>query len=216
MDKYLNDDFGEKFAQSFLFDIAAEVLVAESQFEFQSFWHVGDARVGPLFGVQFAGEDAVGLDTDDHVGRSAIDSDIVTRRQLVRCRLRNFQIGILILRPTATTKYPNWIEIEKSTTAESFWRGRLRVSRPRDWDHLYIIVIIPGFGWGSWPSGGWVGRLYRQCRRNRMNGSGSWSWGKGSCTLPRPPHPVGSKGRFIFLFFIDPSRFVIYTVAGRM
>ena len=120
MDKYLNDDFGEKFAQSFLFDIAAEVLVAESQFEFQSFWHVGDARVGPLFGVQFAGEDAVGLDTDDHVGRSAIDSDIVTRRQLVRCRLRNFQIGILILRPTATTKYPNWIEIEKSTTAESF------------------------------------------------------------------------------------------------
>ncbi len=64
---YLDDDFGEKFAKSFLSDVAAEILVAECQLEFQAFGHVCDARVGPLFGVQFAGENAVGLDADDHV-----------------------------------------------------------------------------------------------------------------------------------------------------
>ena len=77
MAPYLDDNFGEELAEPFLSDVAAEVLVAELQFEFESLGDVGDARIGPLLGVQFAAEDAVGLDTDHHVGRAAIDRYVV-------------------------------------------------------------------------------------------------------------------------------------------
>lgn len=95
---YLDDDFGEEFAGAFLFDIAAEILVAQLEFEFQASGDVGDARVGSLLGVQLAAEDAVGFDADNHVGRAAIDGHIVTRRQLISFRFRNLQIRILCRR----------------------------------------------------------------------------------------------------------------------
>jgi hypothetical protein len=101
---YLDDDFGEEFAGAFLFDIAAEILVAQLEFEFQASGDVGDARVGSLLGVQLAAKDAVGFDADNHVGRAAIDGHIVTRRQLISFRFRNLQIRILCRRKTKQTK----------------------------------------------------------------------------------------------------------------
>lgn len=65
---YLDDNFGEIFAQTFLFDVTIKVLIAEFEFEIESFSDVGNARIGSFLGVQFAAENAVGFDADDHVG----------------------------------------------------------------------------------------------------------------------------------------------------
>ena len=92
---YLDDDFREELADAFLFDVTSEVLVAESQLELESLGDVRDARVWPLFGVQFAAEDAVGLDADDHVRWAAVDGHVVAGRQFVGGRTRDLQVRLL-------------------------------------------------------------------------------------------------------------------------
>jgi hypothetical protein len=100
---YLDDDFGEEFARTFLFDAAAEILVSQFKFKFKTSGDICDTRIGSLLGVQFAAKDAVGFNADNHVSGTAIDGDIVTRRQFMRRRLRNLQIRILYMYETTKT-----------------------------------------------------------------------------------------------------------------
>lgn len=81
---YLNNYVRRKFSWAGLFDITAEFMVSESDFELHTVVHVGDAGVGSRFGVYLAVEQFVGLHFGDHVVGSTVYGDVVTGSHLMR------------------------------------------------------------------------------------------------------------------------------------